>query len=161
MRAVCGAPSIFLCKLAGIIKSEGGKEELDQVESLLKKSLPQKRRSLDYISIQERWMDSVIFGAGEYGIRLKYELNARGIFPQCFVDNNPEKAGTLIDGIPCYSVEYVRQLKDIKIIVAQRIYGAAYAQLQTMGIQNIALKDEVDAELLNIEPYQIESNAES
>ena len=67
----------------------------------------------------------------------------------------------MIDGIPCYSVEYVRQLKDIKIIVAQRIYGAAYAQLQTMGIQNIALKDEVDAELLNIEPYQIESNAES
>ena len=62
----------------------------------------------------------------------------------------------MIDGIPCYSVEHAHGLKDTRIIIAQKIYVSAYAQLKNMGVNHVALKDEVDAELLNFEPYRIE-----
>lgn len=157
MRAVCGAPGNFLCKLAGAVKSTGGKEELASIERLMREKLPKQVQPSRYELFQKRWTDSVIFGAGQYGIRLKYELNARGVFPRCFIDNDIKKHGTSIDGIPCYSVEYARGLKNTRVIVAQKIYGSAYAQLKKIGVDHIVLKDEVDAELLNFEPYRIEA----
>lgn len=65
MRAVCGAPSNFLCKLAGAVKSMGGEEELDSVERLLWEKLPKQSQPSHYEPIQKQWTNSIIFGAGQ------------------------------------------------------------------------------------------------
>ena len=161
IRSTFCAPSIFLCKIAGIIKSMGGEKELPVIESLLEENLSKQSYSTRYESIQKRWTNAIIFGAGEFGIRVKYELNSRGIYPRCFIDNDPKKAGTTIDGIPCFPVEYACQFEDTEVIVAQKIYGEACAQLKRLKISRITLKNEVDAELLNIEPYKIQGKEAS
>lgn len=42
----------------------------------------------------------VIFGAGQYGVRMHYELLKRGIEAELFLDNSTEKNQKIIDGLP-------------------------------------------------------------
>lgn len=133
----------------------GGKSELFSLEELRKQALPRNMDFTAYEALQRRWSDIILFGAGQYGIRLKYELNARGIEPRYFLDNDSQKAGQVLDGICCYPVEYARQAGNSKIVVTQKNYGAACEQLHKMGIHEFTLKDEVEMELLNYEPCKI------
>ena len=90
----------------------------------------------------------VIFGAGQYGRRLKYELEVRGINISCFVDNAEEKDGQMIDGVLCHKVSYLKQHPEANVIIAQKFYEAAEEQMSTMRVQKVLRKDDVDSVLL-------------
>lgn len=146
--------SIFYCKIASIIKSMEGKKEIEKIE----------KKFLDSISINENkeiefkkkyGKPLVIFGAGQYGIRLNYELTARDVFPLYFIDNDRKKKGKVIAGIKCYPVEYIKENLNVSIIIAQKAYTEAYNQLKNIGAERIILKEEIDAELLKIQPSRI------
>jgi len=158
-RQIFGEQSTFLCKVAGIIKSMGGEKELRLIEEQMAKAILEERgqafRRID--ALEDACRAPVLFGAGQYGIRLKYELSARGIEPAYFVDNDPRKAGTRIDGIPCRTVEHLRDDPGRCVIITQKLYDAAYRQLREIGIGSFRLKEEVDALLLRSAPRYIPS----
>ncbi|MCX4267486.1 MAG: glycosyltransferase [Lachnospiraceae bacterium] len=135
----------FYIKISGIIHSMNGETEL---EELKKKVSVCDRMILDNttkIMNQKEW---IIFGAGQYGRRLKFELDKRGIKVSCFIDNAEEKNGKIIDAIPCYKVEYLKTHPQAAVIVAQKFYAPAVEQLLAMKVEQILLKEEIDAILL-------------
>ena len=81
-------------------------------------------------------------------LRLKYELNRNQIAAFCFLDNSPHKAGTQVDGIPCYPVSYLDSHRECTVIIAQKYYLPALKQLREIGYTRIMLKQEADALLL-------------
>ena len=87
MKDIFGDANSFLCRMAGFIKSYGRVEEYN---AIVKKIIncPQKliQDEKDSISEFKKYINSLsdkngtsiaIFGAGQYGIRVKYELGSR------------------------------------------------------------------------------------
>lgn len=89
-----------------------------------------------------RQINVMIFGAGGYGRRFNYELNAKGKKPICFLDNDISKDGTMIDGIECRYFPAVNPQDNTKIVVAQKFYEPAICQLMESNITNYCLKEE-------------------
>lgn len=142
-------------KIGGIIKSMGGKKEIQIIEQLRKKCMRDFGFIQDYDCLQKQSL--VIFGAGQYGIRLKYELNQNKIYPICFLDNAIEKSGIWIDGIPCYQPNFILDHEQYIVIIAQKFYADSYKQLQQMGHTHILLKQDIDKILLQAAiSYQVE-----
>ena len=100
-------------------------------------------------------MNIVIFGAGQYGIRLLYELLARGIKPKYFIDNNPNKIGKKFYGVPCYPITQIEKDEKIHVVIAQKLYKEAYEQINRMSVDNVAMKIEIDKLLLRVQPNKI------
>ena len=62
-----------------------------------------------------------LFGAGIGGRRTLFNLRTRLIEPDCFIDNSPEKIGTVIDGLPCVSMaEFLREKERGLVVVTAR-----------------------------------------
>jgi hypothetical protein len=79
----------YLGRFVGIPKEE---ERLYPVESELRSQTNILR------CIQNRSI--AIFGSGKYGISVLNLLTESGISPQCFIDNDTTKWGTIIEGLP-------------------------------------------------------------
>lgn len=126
-------------KIYGIIKSMGGNVSINSI-NCKKIYIPESLKNKNII----------LFGAGQYGLRLKYELNQRNIYPICFIDNN--KNGIFVDGIECHNVEYIKHLKDFIVVISQKFGIDAYNQLMDMKVNNILFKEDVDSILYN-SPY--------
>lgn len=90
----------------------------------------------------------VIFGAGQYGLRVKYELERNNINPSFFVDNSLEKNNKIINNLLCVLPESVSWNDEYLVIVALKYYIPIIEQLQRLKIKNIILKEEVDSMLL-------------
>ena len=122
------------CELAGLAKSVN-----DKIYGIVKSMggiVP------EYDDLRQ--INVMIFGAGGYGRRFNYELNARGKKPICFLDNDVSKAGTIIDGVECRYFSDEIPKEDTKIVVAQKFYEPAIRQLYERNITNYCLKDEYD-----------------
>lgn len=134
-------------KVGGIIHSMGGQAEAEEISQMIKNC-----RKEVFLDTQELvWLKKeklIIFGAGQYGRRLKYELDVMGIDIICFVDNSDEKNGLMIDGIPCFKPDHLYNCTDVIVIVAQKFYQPVMEQLSDMNIKKIMLKDEVESVLL-------------
>ena len=154
MDRVFGSASTFLCRMAGFLKSYGGGSELEQMKRLLAQ-LPDTaptgaEASLEALSGGRK---IAIFGAGQYGLRIKFELECRGIHPACFVDNAPSKWGTVIDGIPCIRMEQaVEQKEELFMVIAQRTLTPALEQVQSLQLPYFTTKQSLEAKLLHIPP---------
>lgn len=146
IRAIAPEADMVYHKIGGIIKSMGGNEELYILERWMEEkgsaNVKNERHPLHAAK------PIAIFGAGEYGLRLKYELNRNQIAAFCFLDNSPDKAGTQVDGIPCYPVSYLDSHRECTVIIAQKYYLPALKQLREIGYTRIMLKQEADALLL-------------
>ena len=154
MDRVFGSASTFLCRMAGFLKSYGGGSELEQMKRLLAQ-LPDTaptgtEASLEALSGGRK---IAIFGAGQYGLRIKFELECRGIHPACFVDNAPSKWGTVIDGIPCIRMEQAAEQKEeLFMVIAQRTLTPALEQVQSLQLPYFTTKQSLEAKLLHIPP---------
>jgi glycosyltransferase involved in cell wall biosynthesis len=157
IKSMYGAASVLYCRIAGIIKSMDQGEEFPVIKELFKNSIENNQKMKDNALFVQKFSRKplVIFGAGQYGCRLKYELNARGIYPLCFIDNDESKDGQLIQGIPCYTAAHIVSREDICVIIGQKMYADVYQQIKKMGIVNVFLKEDVDAILLQSLPDRV------
>ena len=160
-----GNPGVFYAKIGGIIKSMGGGKELCSLESIWRDWINQ-----DYSRVLNK-QDGLnvflnkkvfIYGAGQYGMRLKYELNSRRIYPEAFIDTAPNKQNNMIDGISCISPEKFKvetEKKDeILLIDSLKTYADAEEIIKNLGVTVQMRKDKVDSLLLHSVPLCIPEN---
>ena len=87
------------------------------------------------------------------GIRIKYELESRLVKPKYFIDNNPIKWGTMIDGILCISMEEaIKEKEDLLIVLAQRNFTLGLKQVEEAGFLYYTTKQLLDAKILHTLP---------
>ena len=87
-----------------------------------------------------------IFGAGQYGKRVLYELAVRGIQVDGFLDNNPLREGQKIQGTPCYMPEKeLESNDDAAVIVAVRNCKTILLQLEQLQVRDVLLKGDIEA----------------
>ncbi len=150
-----GHSSIIACRICSILLSMEKGEEYEQAVQDFRAALsPLKGR--DSLAEEFQGKQIVIFGAGQYGRRLNYELQARGIRPSFFIDNDPSKWNHQVDGVPCRSVdEILHTPSTYEIIIAQKMYADALLQIQDWRddrIHRVWTKDSLDAVLLRSRP---------
>lgn len=77
----------------------------------------------------------VLFGAGFFGRNAYYKFK-KNFHIVCFVDNNKEKAGEYICGIPiiCFEQFKEMQLSDKDIVICTSSYEAIETQLASIGV---------------------------
>lgn len=94
-----------------------------------------------------------ILGAGDYGRRVSRMLRSRGIDVEVFLDNNPKKQGSQIDGIKCNSVESELNNKEkLLVIMAAELFGQMQQQLLDLKFTNMITKMHLEGILYNV-PY--------
>ena len=93
-----------------------------------------------------------IFGVGNWGITLYYELKNSLIDVECFCDNNPKKIGYVLENRECISFEELKSLKDevLVIIAIKSATDVIKKQLQDNGFKYYVTKQELDKKLFNI-----------
>lgn len=138
-----GNEILLAAKIGGIVHSMGGHKEAAEINEFC--DSPKAKRPFLTEAQKETYF---VFGAGQYGRRLKYAMDVTGIEVKGFLDNAKEKEGKVIDGIPCYLPVYATQYPEATVIVAQKFYYEATEQLKKLKIEKVMLKDEMEAYLL-------------
>jgi glycosyltransferase involved in cell wall biosynthesis len=115
-----------------------------EVDTCIFDEIKELKRNLNHMS-NGRADRICIFGAGAYGKRLKELLQDRIIPVDNFCDNNPEKWGTIIDGVTCVSPTQLMEMNDrTLVIVAVSTPESIVGQLQSLGCLFITTKQELD-----------------
>lgn len=83
----------------------------------------------------------VIFGAAENGLRVKRDLEAKGIHIECFCDNNERKVGNKLDGVDILAFN---QVVDKCASFPERIEGIVIAVHEPDGIMEQIRESTVD-----------------
>ena len=158
MERVFGSAWRFLVRMIAFIKSYNG--DTSEIEKMLAECSPNdsdnRNRKILAEKLQKNRKRIVIFGAGQYGVRMHYELLKRGIEAELFLDNSTEKNQKIIDGLPCQLPETVLDDKDnIMVVVALRNCQSALEQLQKLGFTNIIIRQEIDGILTDRSRKQV------
>lgn len=158
MERVFGSAWRFLVRMIAFIKSYNG--DTSEIEKRLAECSPNdsdnRNRKILAEKLQKNRKRIVIFGAGQYGVRMHYELLKRGIEAELFLDNSTEKNQKIIDGLPCQLPETVLDDKDnIMVVVALRNCQSALEQLQKLGFTNIIIRQEIDGILTDRSRKQV------
>lgn len=149
MQNVFGSSWSFLIRMIGFVKSYRG--NTSELEEMLDKCRPnrgdeQRRKELCHLlGADEPENVLAIFGAGQYGTRMRYELRARGIEPDLYLDNYPERVNGNVEGISCKRPqdESVRR-EVVTVVVALRNNERVSEQLKNLGYQNIISRQRID-----------------
>lgn len=98
-----------------------------------------------------------LFGAGYYGRMLSDELKDYCVTPRAFIDNSPEKQGTLVNGIECISLNDLNMSLDsvIVIISVSKDICDIRKQLSEYGVKNILTYQKVNQYLFRKLPQMI------
>ncbi|MCI7056318.1 MAG: glycosyltransferase [Selenomonas bovis] len=150
-----GRRSTLYCHVAAVLFSMGGGEELASVEELLRESIQEERGTQNLDNIGEDMPPVYLFGAGQYGRRLRYELAARRIPVACFFDNDARKDGTCIDGVPCHLPDQIPRNGAGVLIIAQKAYGDAMRQAQGLTQLTCMTKYKADQWLFEHPPIRL------
>ncbi|KKM17234.1 hypothetical protein LCGC14_1677820 [marine sediment metagenome] len=78
----------------------------------------------NYKNIVLEGADVVLFGAGALGKEMLYALNRNGIKPVCFCDNDTQKHGKTIEGLPVISFEELVEQHKSSFIVLSLTHGS-------------------------------------
>lgn len=149
MNQIFGSAWRFLVRMAAFVRSyQGNTKRLEEILSECEPSESDeqnKRAFMEAVKIQGNQNRIAIFGAGQYGVRMHYELDMRGIEAEMFLDNSEEKSGKIIDGMICRTPKSVMKEKEnFVIVVAMRNCQGALEQLKTMGFPNVLIRQEID-----------------
>lgn len=159
--AIYGTAETALCRVIGLIRSRNGFEEAEELERRFMECRNASGQNEDTSQFKEKLKelcggkerDIVIFGAGQYGRRLLYELKKRQIKVACFVDNDLNKNGILIDGIPCKTVDMVvKQKENIFVIIAQMVCTEALRQVKALDFPYVTTRWEFDGTMIRYSP---------
>lgn len=149
-QVVYGAASTIYCHIAAILLAmKADYEEMDEVEKFLSNAINREQDEIGFRVETEaltrlRKCRLIIFGTGQYGLRIRYELAARGLVPDAFVDNDSTKAGTNVLGIPCYLPDYLHGVDNVCVVIGIKMYTDAVCQSQVLGIKSIYTKNDMD-----------------
>lgn len=144
--SIWGSTFCFYTRMNGFLRSYGLEDE--EIESLVSTSEKceadlRNERTLHGLLHSKK---VYIFGAGQYGKRVLYELAVRGIQIDGFLDNNPEREGQRIQGIPCYMPEKeLENNEDAAVIVAVRNCKTILLQLEQLQVRDVLLKGDIEA----------------
>lgn len=144
--SIWGSTFCFYTRMNGFLKSYGLEDE--EIESLVSTS---EKCEADLCN--ERTLHGLlhskkvyIFGAGQYGKRVLYELAVRGIQVDGFLDNNPQREGQRIQGVSCYMPEKELESNgDAVVIVAVRNCKTILLQLEQLQVRDVLLKGDIEA----------------
>lgn len=143
--SIWGSTFCFYTRMNGFLKSYGLEDE--EIESLVSTSEKceadlHNERTLHGLLHSKK---VYIFGAGQYGKRVLYELTVREIRVDGFLDNNPLREGQKIQGIPCYMPEKeLESNDDAAVIVAVRNCKTILLQLEQLQMRDVLLKSDIE-----------------
>ena len=157
-----GTAETALCRIIGLIRSRGGAMEAEELEKRYRICLGEKNKQLNnsfeiFLKKYSKniMKEIVLFGAGQYGERLLYELVHRGVHVRYFMDNDPQKNNKYIQGIPCHSLEFFKNKKEsFLIIIAQRMNQDAISQMRKEEFPYVITRQNLDGVLLDYEPIR-------
>lgn len=154
-----GTVASAVCRISGLIQSRGGYDKAKLLEKRVSKHIIKDKQMLfsDYLKnlSDGKTKKIILFGAGQYGARLRYELACRHVKIDGYMDNNPNKRGQYIAGVRCLLVEDYEEIKDeVLVIVTQRSCFDAVAQMKELKFPYVITRQELDAELLKYIPTQ-------
>lgn len=161
LAAIYGTTETALCRMIGLICSRNGFEEAEALENRLSECRKIRKHNGDILKFKDKLIelcggtdkDIVIFGAGQYGRRLLYELEKRQIKAAYFMDNDLQKDGIQIDGVTCKTVDAFVGIKDrIFVIVAQMVCTGAVQQMEKLGFPHIITRWEFDGIMILYSP---------
>ncbi len=143
--SIWGSTFCFYTRMNGFLRSYELEDE--EIESLVSTS---EKCEADLCN--ERTLHGLlhskkvyIFGAGQYGKRVLYELAVREIRVDGFLDNNPLREGQKIQGIPCYMPEKeLESNDDAAVIVAVRNCKTILLQLEQLQVRDVLLKSDIE-----------------
>lgn len=101
----------------------------------------------------------VLYGAGSAGIAFLYYLRDVGIYPLCFADGNPDKWGTVCEGLPVIDYKKIADTvgTDALVIVTINTDGKKYCksfdEALRVGGHTAVHKNLKDAGLANVIDY--------
>lgn len=162
LASMYGTAETGLCRMVGLIHSREGFEEANILEKRLKECYRVRGDDSDISRFKEYLKKIsgdcqrkiVIFGAGQYGRRLLYELQQRQVTAAFFMDNDSAKDGTLIDGVVCKNVnDFLACKEDVLVIIAQRMCAEAVCQMKKLGFRWVITRQELDGILIRYSPY--------
>lgn len=109
------------------------------------------------INSNNKYKKIVIFGAGENGLLLCRYLKSSNIHISFFCDNNTEKQGTLINEVPCISLEELTQYnEDVMVFISPDKSEEIFEQLKKNKFSSIIPSELV--KILKAIPYSTNSN---
>ena len=161
LKGMYGTTETALCRIIGLIRSRDGIKEAEELEERYKQCLrvradkKQKDTFWNYLSgITDGNADGIVlFGAGQYGLRLLYELEHRNVAVQYFMDNDLKKEGQMIQEIPCHGLDFYKEMKNhLLIIVTQRLCEGALQQLMREDFPYVTTRQDLDGILLDYAP---------
>ena len=161
LKGMYGAAETALCRIIGLIRSRDGIKEAEELEVRYNHCLREKKDKKpkdtfwNYLSgITDGNAEGIVlFGAGQYGLRLLYELEHRNVAVQYFMDNDSKKEGQMIQEILCHGLDFFKEMKDhLLIIVTQRLCEDALQQLKREGFPYVTTRQDLDGILLDYAP---------
>ncbi len=80
---------------------------------------------------------SAVFGTENLGKKLLYKFRDLGIEISTFSDNNKNKWGNFIDGIPIIEPEELKNNPEQLVIIASKYVREIFAQLKSLGVKKV------------------------
>lgn len=163
MESMYGSPYNFYHRMSCFFKGIGMDESYRHaIQKMHEADIP--RNLSEQLSGLQRYIKAlsggiadkiVIFGAGEYGMRLNQELRSKLISVDSFSDNNQAKWGSKFEDVECISPQQLEAEKERTLVIV-----AAYApteilnQLKLQGFPYVTTKQEIDNVLFEVPPLK-------
>ena len=143
--SIWGSTFCFYTRMNGFLRSYGLEDEEIESHVLAKEKSETDIKNESYLKQIFQSKKIYIFGAGQYGMRVLYELKVRGIQVDGFLDNNPQREGQRIQGVSCYMPEKELESNgDAVVIVAVRNCKTILSQLDKLHVADVFLKSDIE-----------------
>lgn len=143
--SIWGSTFCFYTRMNGFLRSYGLEDKEIESHVLAKEKSETDIKNESYLKQIFQSKKIYIFGAGQYGMRVLYELKVRGIQVDGFLDNNPQREGQRIQGVSCYMPEKELESNgDAAVIVAVRNCKTILSQLDKLHVADVFLKSDIE-----------------
>ena len=143
--SIWGSTFCFYTRMNGFLRSYGLEDKEIESHVLAKEKSETDIKNESYLKQIFQSKKIYIFGAGQYGMRVLYELKVRGIQVDGFLDNNPQREGQRIQGVSCYMPEKELESNgDAVVIVAVRNCKTILSQLDKLHVADVFLKSDIE-----------------
>lgn len=143
--SIWGSTFCFYTRMNGFLRSYGLEDKEIESHVLAKEKSETDIKNESYLKQIFQSKKIYIFGAGQYGMRVLYELKVRGIQVDGFLDNNPQREGQGIQGVSCYMPEKELESNgDAVVIVAVRNCKTILSQLDKLHVADVFLKSDIE-----------------